>query len=73
MKQHLSKTIPALMSVAVLSVSLFVMGCNSGDKVDPDARVPKVPKSTRGEEGGGPPAAGGGAMDKAGPAAAPKN
>ena len=53
MKQHLSTICLTLMSVAILSVTLFVAGCNSADETDPDARIPKVPPSNRGAGGAG--------------------
>lgn len=71
MKQHFSSIVTTLMSVAVLTVALFVIGCNSGDKMDPDARIPKVPPSTRGAGGAG--GAPGSPTGTAGTPGAPKN
>jgi len=47
MKHNFGTAIVTLLSVAVLSVSLLLAGCNSGDKQDPDARIPDVPPSKR--------------------------
>ena len=44
-------------SAATLTLMLtfsLLLGCTAEDKVDPDARVPNVPPSTRGEGGGVP-------------------
>ena len=57
MKQQLGATLVTVTSIAVLTVSLFFVGCNSGDEMDPDARIPNVPPSTRNADGGGAPGA----------------
>lgn len=68
MKQHLGAISATLMSMAILSVTLFFVGCDSGDEMEPDARIPNVPPSTRAADGGGVP----GAAGAPGAAKAPK-
>ena len=50
----LKSLIVSTATVALMLTFSFLLGCTAEDKVDPDARVPNVPPSTRGEGGGVP-------------------